>query len=279
MEYSVAIVKYRRPEESVSEVIDLSGAFEKLQSGDKVFIKPNMFPWSNHLKMFPWTSLVVEDVVRELKNRGIRHITIGDGKIAHGPKDREALAYACETMDYQDLSERYGVKIADSFLQTPGKTKREDRSTPHVSESVLEYDFVISMPVLKTHTRTIVSLSQNNLIDCFSMMDESLDGHRFASKFSNLLPRSCTIIDGIYTLERGSEDNETTRRANILIASQDMLSADIAGAEMLGIYPWEVPHIVASCQIRGIEPTIDSVEIVGEPIDMWAKPHVECGLN
>ncbi len=287
MKYDVAIARYQRPEESVAEVIDLSGAFNKLTSGDKVFIKPNIFPCSHHVEIPPWglitTSRVVEDVIRALKNHNVGSITIGEGLTADNAEGDETPVYTFEALGYNKLPKRYDVKVVNNFKRKRYKKKLKDGMELNFHMDLIDADFVISLPVLRTHDETVVSLSQPNLMDCFHInrqksystndLGENLDWHKFESSFSELFPKTCAIIDGIYTLERGPGGRNTARRTDILIASEDMLSADIAGSEMLGIYPWDVPYIVSSCKKRRIKPSIDSVEVVGEPINYWAKPH------
>ena len=42
MKQTVSIVTYEKPFESVAKAINLSGAFDRLQSTDRVFVKPNI---------------------------------------------------------------------------------------------------------------------------------------------------------------------------------------------------------------------------------------------
>lgn len=52
----VSIVKYEKPGESVAKAIELSGAFDRLRKGDRVFIKPNIVFWSKVVDMPPWVN-------------------------------------------------------------------------------------------------------------------------------------------------------------------------------------------------------------------------------
>jgi uncharacterized protein (DUF362 family) len=285
MKKDVSVVCYRSAQESVAEAIDLSGAFDKLSRGDNVFIKPNIVYWSRETPVPPWgmitTSRVVEDVVRELKDRGAGQITIGEGIITFDPKDRETSAHAYESLGYNELSKRFGVKIVNTFEREFRRKRLGDDVALNFSVDLLDSDFVVSLPVLKTHTQTVVSLSQKNLKGCLDINSrkrchsddrhKNLDFH--VSMLADVLPKSCTLIDGIYTLERGPTYIGKALRSNLLIASEDMLLADIVGTALLGIDPGEVPHLVMACEKRGIAPSIESADVVGEPVEMWARPH------
>jgi len=49
------------------------------------------------------------------------------------------------------------------------------------------------------------------------------------ARLANKLPPSFTLLDGIYTAERGPYFDGRLRRSNILIASSDIFSADKVG--------------------------------------------------
>ncbi len=52
-----------------------------------------------------------------------------------------------------------------------------------------------------------------------------------------------------------------------------MLSADIVGASLLGIDPSSIPHLKIACKREGIEPSLNSIDIKGEPLETWTKKH------
>ena len=61
------------------------------------------------------TSRVVEDMVILLKERGIDEITILEGTVTYDPKDRETAAHAFESLGYNILKKRYGIKTLNVF--------------------------------------------------------------------------------------------------------------------------------------------------------------------
>ena len=285
MKKKVSIVTYEQPFESVAKAINLSGALDRLRSTDRVFIKPNIVFWSSRVLMPPWgvitTSRVVEDVVKQIKDRGVSQIVIGEGTVTSDPKDRKTQAHAFETLGYNKIAKKYGVKLLNVFENDFKKVNIGDDITLSFAAQFLESDFVVSLPVLKTHAQTKVSLSYKNLKGCLNMesrkrchsesMDKDLDYH--IACFEKTLHKSCAIIDGIYTLERGPAYTGKAKRSDILIASEDMLSADIAGTLTLGIDPAEVPHIAMMCKKQAITPSVESLNMVGEPLESVASYH------
>ncbi|MBF0119623.1 MAG: DUF362 domain-containing protein [Desulfobacterales bacterium] len=281
----VSIVKYEKPNESVSKAIELSNALANFKSRDKVYIKPNIVFWSRQAPVPPWgvltTTRVVEDVIRILKDAGASQIIIGEGIITTDPKDKETPLHAFETLGYNAIAKRYGAKIYNNFERPFKKVQIGDDIELSLSSDLLESDFVANIPVLKTHAQTKVSLSQKNLKGCLDMESRKkchsdnlkfdLDFH--VAKLAKVIKRSCAVIDGIYTLERGPAYTGTAKRSNLIIASSDMIAADIVGAGTLGFNPADVPHIKIACELEGIIPSFSSVEICGESLESVAVPH------
>jgi uncharacterized protein (DUF362 family) len=207
-----------------------------------VFIKPNIVFWTRTTPFPKWgvvtTSRVVEDIIILLKERGIDEITLLEGITTYDPKDRKTPAHAFETLGYNVLRKRYGVKTLNVF-ESP--FKRLDLGAGVVlnfNEDVLRSDFVVNLPVPKTQGQTVVSLGIKNLeglIDvnsrkrCHSPHPiKNLD--YMIARLPNKLPFSFTLLDGIYTAERGPFFEGRLRRSNFLIASSDIFSVDKVGA-------------------------------------------------
>ena len=93
------------------------------------------------------------------------------------------------------------------------------------------------------------------------------------ARLANRIPSSLTLLDGIYTTERGPYFEGRLRRSNILIASSDIFSADKVGAKVLGYDPCEVPHLVHAAKDFGRPIDLSDVEVVGERIEAVASRH------
>jgi len=81
------------------------------------------------------------------------------------------------------------------------------------------------------------------------------------------LPPSFTIVDGIYTNERGPSFDGKIRRSDLLVASSDVLAADKVGATILGHEPSKVPHLVHAAKHANRPIDLSDVEVVGEKIE------------
>jgi uncharacterized protein (DUF362 family) len=216
-----------------------------------------------------------------LKERGIEEITILEGIATYDPRDPETHAHAFESLGYNILKRRYGVRVLNVFERPFKKIDLGAGVVLNFNEDVLQSDFVVDLPVLKTHSQAVVSLGIKNLkglIDvpsrkkCHSPHPEKNLSYMIA-RLANKIPPSFTLLDGIYTTERGPYFEGRLRRSNILIASSDIFSVDKVGAKVLGYDPHEVPHLVHAAQDFGRPIDLSDVEVVGERIEAVASRH------
>lgn len=281
----VAVVRYQAPLESVKQAVDLCGGLAHVKPGMRVFIKPNIVFWTRATVFPKWgvitTSRVVEDMVVLLKERGIDDITIGEGMITRNPKDVATPAHAFETLGYNALQRRYGVNTINVFQRPFEPVDLGEGITLNFNTDILHSDLVVDLPAMKAHNQTVVSLGIKNLkgtIDIPSRKHcHNPDPHKnldfMVARLADRLPPILTLIDGIYTLERGPGPDGSMRRSDILVASTDILSADMVGARLLGYAPKQVPHLAMAAANCGRPTDLSDIEVVGEPIDELASSH------
>ncbi|NHJ20159.1 MAG: DUF362 domain-containing protein [Candidatus Lokiarchaeota archaeon] len=281
----VSIVKYEKGKNSVKKAIELANGFEKLDSNAKVFIKPNLVYWNRHCDFPKWgmltTSTVMEEILILLKEQGVKDISIGEGIVTENPKDRETAEDAFEKLGYNIFKKRYGVKVYDIFQRQFEKVELAEGVTAKMNADMLHSDFLIDVPVLKTHAQCVVSLGIKNLKGTINIPsrkkfhgdDPKYNLHYNVSQLANKAPPGLTIIDGIYTLERGPTFDGKAHRSDIIVASTNILSADLVGSNLLGIDPIAVPHLVQAAKDRNRPIDLSDIEVKGERIDDLAVPH------
>ncbi|MEE8542109.1 MAG: DUF362 domain-containing protein [Desulfobacterales bacterium] len=283
--FKVAIVKYEKPQDSVRKAVELSRGLDHLPSKTNVIIKPNIVNWTMATP-FPkfgviTTSRIIEDMVILLKERGIDDITIAEGSVMADPKDVETAQHAFKTLGYGVLNKRYGVRSVNIFERPFKKVDLGDGVVVRINEDILNAGFVVDLPVLKTHSQTVVSLGIKNLKGMIDIPSRKKchnttpgkDLHFWVSKLADPMPPTFTLLDGIYTNERGPSIDGRMRRSNILVASADILAADMVGAKVLGFETSDVPHLVHAAKHRNRPIDLSDVEVVGETIESVASPH------
>jgi uncharacterized protein (DUF362 family) len=283
--FTVSITRYEEPLTSVRRAVELCGGLDHLPAQAKVFIKPNIVFWSKSAAFPKWgvitTSRVVEDMIALLKERGIDDIAIGEGTVTTRPKDFETPAHAFESLGYNRLKKRYGLKVFNVFERPFKKIDLGGGVILNFNVDSLESDFVVNLPVLKTHAQAVVSLGIKNLkglIDVASRKkchnaDLHKNLHYWIARLADNLPPSLTLLDGIYTNERGPGIDGRIHRSNLLVASADVFSADLVGSKVLGHDPADVPHLVFAARHRNRPIDLSDIQVAGERIEDVAKYH------
>ena len=280
----VAIVRYEKPQVSVRKAVELSNGLQNMPANAKVFIKPNIVFWTKATLFPKWgvitTSRVIEDMVIILKDYGISDITIGEGIVAT-PGDTETPAHAFNYLGYETLKQRYGVKYINVMERPFKKVELGDDVTLNFNADIINSDFVVDLPAMKSHNQTVVSLGIKNLKGTINIpsrkkchsADLVKDLNFHVAKLADKMPPIFTLIDGIYTLERGPAFDGKIRRSNLLIASADILSADMVGANVLGHPVENVPYLVHAAKNRNRPIDLSDIEVKGEKIEDVASYH------
>lgn len=244
-------------------------------------MKPNFVIWDDRYP-FPkygviTTASVLEEVVACLKDHGISRITIGEGMV-HSRDFGGGFDALIAGMKLHLLKDRYGVRLVDF---NRGRYEEVDfgEFRLKIAEEALRADAIVSLPVLKTHNNTKISLGFKNLKGCLHLRSKQfchhpeISLHHFICLLAEKLAPKLTVIDGIYSLERGPGVNGTAHKMGAIIASSDPLAADVAGAYILGFDPEEVDHLAEYAMRHGTSASIESVEVVGKAPDSFRKPH------
>jgi uncharacterized protein (DUF362 family) len=284
--HDVAITKYKEGGESLKKAVLLVDGLQGFSDASKVVIKPNLVEWPEGTD-FPkygviTTARLIEELVILLKEYGVRHISLVEGP-ANGIFNQIASGMGLDL-----LAKRYSVNLVDVFEDRFDRVTTGD-VTLSINKTVLDADHVIDMPVMKTHSQTMVSLGIKNLkgvLDlasrkrCHSANPGSDLNHHLV-KLSEMLRPSLTIIDGIYTLERGPYCSGDAYRNDVIVASKDLVSADKVGAAILGIPPQMVSHIAFAAENRGRPTDLSDINILGNtPLAAVSKVHKwEWGWN
>ncbi len=283
--YKVAVVRYEKPIESVRRAVEMSAGLDHMPAGARVFIKPNIVFWTRTVAFPKWgvitTSRIVEDIIILLKERGIDDITIGEGMVTMNPKDTATPAHAFETLGYNVLKQKYGIKYFNVFERPFKKVDLGDGVELSFNSDILNSDFVVDLPVMKAHNQTVVSLGIKNLKGTINIpsrkrchtMTPGKDLHFWVARLAAKMPPMFTLLDGIYTNERGPGPDGRMHRSNLLVASADVLAADLVGAKLLGHEPQKVPHLVHAAHNRKRPVDLSDIEILGEDIQGLSKYH------
>ncbi len=273
----VAIVRHDGTFASFAKALELCNGFDGLKTGDKILLKPNIFiVASRNLPQYGrvTTSTIVRYILQALRDRGCTDITIGEGTIPNKELG-STTAQGYKWSGIEKVARKYGARLVD-FNSEPYKEVQLENVRVRVCERAMECDFLIDLPVLKTHRQAKVSLGMKNLKGCLALSSKQAFHRHNLNHLITLLNMkvrpSLTIIDGIYGLERGQEWlGSTPHRMDLIIAGKDVFSCDVVGAMVLGIEPGEVEYLNEFASLTGRTMSLDGIEVRGEAIDQVAR--------
>jgi uncharacterized protein (DUF362 family) len=268
----VSIVRYQGIE-SIRSSVDLCAGLEGIPTGARVLVKPNLVGWDNQGPYPPWgvltTSLVLEGLCAALKDAGAGEIRIGEGSIKckHiGSGTKEIY----EHLGYEKLVDRYGVRLVDFNEDAFDEVEIETGHTLQVTRHVQECDALLSVPVLKTHGGTVVTLGMKNLKGLLHGKSKQYCHHpdnlldHFIACIADRFTPSLTLIDGIYAQEQGPQHMGFAHRWDLLIASTDVYAADLLGAHILGYGTDEVKYLNEWAHRHNRSKSVQDLDVRGD---------------
>jgi len=270
----VSVIKTKTDDEhgirnAVREAVNnIGGMADIVKSGNTVIIKPNFVAVPSERltgAVTRWeVCKAVADIVLELGAKPI----IAESSAAGVDTEK-----VIEATDYTQLRNQ-GYEVIDLkktpavTMEVPGGGKVfNDMKT---WELVQKADVIISVPVLKTHDQTEVTLSLKNIKGLISDAHKK-DFHRYGvlegvvDMITAFKPKM-TIIDGTWGQEGLGPIFGSPVKMDLIIASKDLVAADAVAGRIVGYDPKDVP-ITVRAAARGLgEMDLKKIEIKGIPI-------------
>ena len=112
-----------------------------------------------------------------------------------------------------------------------------------------ETDCFISVPTLKVHVMTTVSLSLKNLWGCVPDTMRCLQHQNLIYKLSLIAERlkpKMVVIDGTYALDKHGPMYGEAVKSNLVMVADNPVAADALGARILGFSPQGIKSIVVA---------------------------------
>lgn len=225
--------------------------------GRSVLLKPNLVDYQpgEAINTHPALVQAAAECFRQL---GAERVVVAEGP-GH-QRDTSLLIY--ESGFFEHLNDA-GVDFVDlnrdELVRVRLASTRSGLDHLWLPKTVLQSDFVVSMPKLKTHHWAGVTLSMKNLFgivpgSCYGWPKNILHWqgiHRSVVDICTTLPIAFVIADGIVTMEGNGPLNGLPRFLGKVILSDDPVAADATSARLMGLNPLGVPHILETSLFLG----------------------------
>lgn len=235
----MALVSVVRGSESTSrqalveKAVKLLGEGEKLiPSNSKILIKPNVGFSSKTAVTGPH---ILEAVVNLMRESNPKEIVVADSSV-RGVDTR----YAFQKTGLGKAASDAGARVRDLREDTevtvavPKGTVIKDLKT---YRTVLDSDYVISVPRLKRHSSTTVTVSLKNMMGTVPD-DEKGRFHRLGlskciADLNTINRPGLVIIDAVNAMAHSGPTGGVMLQLNMVIASTDPVAADLTAAQKL----------------------------------------------
>jgi len=262
----VAIVKGTDPIQTTIKALETIGSDVGgvLSRKKPILIKPNYIDSEHPSTGITTDSRVIEGIVKFLRARKIEEIVIGEGS---GFAD---TLQAFKVAGVDAVAERWGVKLVDlnkdEFIEVSPPNPLSLKKV-RVSKTALE-STIISVPKLKLHRMATVTLSLKNMMGALASKGSMHTGSLSENivDLASIVKPSISVADGIIASE-GHETSGNSIEMNLVIAGTDPVAVDAVGAEVMGIPPTDVKHLLLA-EERGLGTcNLEEITVLGEPIE------------
>lgn len=254
----VAILNAHQYSEKLGQTLfDGLALFNLDVSAKSVLLKPNLVDYAPgaHINTHPVLVAVAAECFKRL---GARSVVVGEGP-GH-QRDTYLVLYASGLLE--QLS-RVSVPFVDLNRDEVVKTKLgADYSGLHeiwLPRTVLEADFIVSMPKIKTHHWSGVTLSMKNMFGVVPGVKYGWPKNilhwkgieRCIVDICATVPIHFVIADGIVAMEGNGPLAGSPRHLGKLVLADDPVTADATCTRLMGFLPERVPHITAATKFLG----------------------------
>ncbi len=264
--------------------IDLSVA-----AGKRILLKPNAGRVASPDSGVVTNPQVVAAVIDVFKHVGAS-VDVGESPIT-GVKALDAL----ESSGIGDVARQRGCRLIDLDARRYVTVSIPDGvavQSLKVCPEVLEYDAVVSIPVMKTHMHTGVTLAVKNMKGCLwrrskvdlhmlPRIDDSADKslNIAITDMSSVLRPHLSVVDGTIGMEGLGPSAGKPKALGVVVAGVDAFAVDAVACRLMGYAPAEIPHLRLGAQ-RGYG-IVEEEKILVSPSDwkVYAKKFEESPRN
>ncbi|MHB8527272.1 MAG: DUF362 domain-containing protein [Candidatus Acidiferrales bacterium] len=239
--------------------------------GKTVLLKPNLVDYipGSHINTHP---LLVSAAIECFRELGAADVIVGEGP-GH-QRDTELVLTESGTADaLRQQRVRFVDLNRDELVEKPLLATYTGLKHLWLPRTVLASHFIVSMPKVKTHHWSGVSLSMKNM---FGVVPGAKYGwpknilhwkgiERSILDICATIPIHFVIADAIVAMEGNGPLNGNPRPLNRIVLADDPVAADATCARLMGLDPEKVVHIRAAAQFLG-NSSVAQIDQLAEPV-------------
>jgi uncharacterized protein (DUF362 family) len=252
-----------RLKENLSQGLEFVKWRDHIRKDDVVFVKPN-FTFREYREGVTTSPELLKHLLEVLRDR-TSHVIVGE---SDGGNRSFKAEEAFRGHQMYDISRELGVELVNlsgipsQFVESEIQSKKVQVQVPRM---LLErVDCFVSVPVLKVHVMTEVSLGLKNLWGCYPdsmrcLHHTNLD--RKLTLLAKVLNPKITVVDGLYGLNVHGPMFGNPIKMDLILVSDNIVAADALGARIMGISPRKVKHIMTAENERLGTTNVETIRI------------------
>ncbi|HDL64305.1 MAG TPA: DUF362 domain-containing protein [Proteobacteria bacterium] len=250
--------------------------------GKRVLLKPNAGRIASPGSGIITDPRVVAAAIDVLKEGGAE-VAVGESPIV-GVRALDAF----DAIGITRIAEERGCRIIDLDARPPVEVPVPEGlaiDSIRLCADVLEYDFIVSIPVMKTHMHTGVTLAVKNMKGCLwgrskvaLHMLPPVEGSSERSiniaiaDLSGVLRPHLAIIDGTVGMEGMGPSAGEPRELGVIVVSADCFAADAVACGLMGTRAEDVPYLRIGAERGYGVIDLDRIEVTPENWRDWIVP-------
>ena len=266
----VAILKAERYASDLEQLLAAGLREFRVNVRDKrVVLKPNLVDYlpGDAINTHP---MLVRAAVEVFRRMGARSVTV-----AEGPGHQRDTQLVLAESRYQSFLREDRIRFVDlnrdELVRTRLRASYTGMKELWLPRAVLEADFLVSMPKIKTHHWSGVTLSMKNMFGIvpgarYGWPKNILHWKGITESILDLcatVPIHFVIADGIVAMEGNGPLNGTPRSLNEVVLADDPVAADATSARLMGFEPARIAHVREGARFLG-NAGPDHIDQVGE---------------
>jgi len=250
--------------------------------GARVVLKPNLVEFDERTTINTHP-VVVHAVLEALLALGAKEV-----RIAEGPGHRRNTWELAEAAGYFETVPQFEARFTDlnvdEVVPVTLDRPRSKLRRLYLPRTVLDCDWLVSLPKMKTHHWVGATLSMKNLFGVvpgaiygwpknllhWSGIAECIaDLHRLFTG-GQKRPRLFALVDGVVGMEGDGPIHGVPKPVGALVAGYDLVAVDAACCRIMRIEPRKIPYLLLEARPGALEP--EAIQEIGEPIRAFETP-------
>ncbi|HSD56655.1 MAG TPA: DUF362 domain-containing protein [Methanotrichaceae archaeon] len=245
-----AVARNPKAVQAVEEAVAALGGMDKFVSqGDRVLIKINICGGVPEIKG-TFTSTDVAGVIVDMVKAAGGEPTLADADMVWTKFWR-----AAEDSGWKEWARQKGVRLlnlSETKIVRFDFGKDSALGVERVSKELIDADVIISLPTMKTHLLTGVTIGMKNMYGTFPEVDKA-KYHRkqiedVIYEINSAFRPTLTVIDGTIGGEAIGPLSCKPVNFQTVVASGDVVAADSVACQLMGYDPMDITHILKASE-------------------------------